>query len=199
MIKIFSPIGIILLLSAISLSTACTPSEKLAQPTLTETPIASEPSTPPAVDETPLVAENPAQDLKSESGPIAFIKKIEKTEKEYRLETEFSVMTQGDAAVNLAIKETKCPKARIFDGDCAPSLNNNFYISKKRTPRTLTATLETKVVLNTPSPDGLVSQETTVEKLFNLFNQTDAYNSDSPFRIEEKDGVATQIEEQYIP
>jgi len=128
---------------------------------------------------------------------VAFIKKITFQQNQYTMDVETTEMLNGDEAIAKAIAETGCSKERIFDGDCAPSLNNNFYFSKVRVNKTLTANTDVKVFLIT-SP-SMELRESSLEQLKNLFEQTDAFDIKTPFRIEEKNGIISKITQQYIP
>lgn len=110
-----------------------------------------------------------------------------------------STMFGGDEAVKQAVMETGCDVDRITDGSCAPSLNNNYYISKKFSPK-LTFLLAQSVKISILQ--DLNMTQISAEHLFNLFTQTDAFamgENRTPFIIDLEDGKINKIEQFYTP
>ncbi len=107
-------------------------------------------------------------------------------------------MFEGDAAIEVAIQDTKC--GTLKPSDCAPSLNNGFYI------RNLSKVLQT-VTLGMSTDVYLLSQadSSKLEKigLLDLKKKFDAgLLGDltlSPFWITVKNGKVSKVEQQYIP
>lgn len=107
-------------------------------------------------------------------------------------------MFDGEEAINVAREETQCKKEEI--SECAPSLNNGFYIRNK-TPSTqkLFISVLTEVYIFSEKDSA------TLEKvgIFDLKKKYDAGGSiylNAPFWITVENGnKITKIEQQYIP
>lgn len=127
------------------------------------------------------------------------ILKVEQKKKQLYATIASSTMLSGNTALQLAIQETGCPEAKITDGECAPSLNNGFYISRKLGKElTLPLSKNVEVFL----VQGTEPVQMTGDQFFNLFTQTDAFSlgeNRTPFLIEVVDGQIKKVEQQYIP
>lgn len=97
-------------------------------------------------------------------------------------------MLQGEEAIIAAIEDTKCPREKITDGNCAPSLNNNFYIRDKG-ERNNSLELSKDVKIFNASGAEITYAEL---KAYSSLEAT-------PFYIEEADGKVITLIEQYLP
>lgn len=97
-------------------------------------------------------------------------------------------MFQGEEAITAAMEDTGCPREKITDGNCAPSLNNNFYIRDKGASK---SPLELSKDLKIFNSSGV---EITYEQL-----KAYQYLATTPFYIEEVDGKVITLIEQYLP
>ncbi len=153
---------------------------------------------------------NPAPQINSEEDTnqnqgteqtIYNIMDVEQKDGQLYLTVKSARMFSGDKAQEQAIKETGCPMERIKNGDCAPSLNNGFYISKQLSPEQRLAVSDDAQIL--------VLDYTTVQlmqvnrgEFFKSYTQTNgvvAGGFNTPFTLEIKDGQINRVEQQYIP
>jgi len=153
--------------------------------------------------ETPLAYKEITQLPSEENSPsstisVAYIKQISQEGDTYKADIDIATMYGGQKAIEVAIEETKCPIEKVFDGDCAPSLNNNFYISNpEKGTETLTIDSNSKIEIYTA--DEL--REIDLEGFYSLWTQTDAFtNGWNLFTIEiETTGKITKLSSVYLP
>lgn len=116
----------------------------------------------------------------------------------YKVEIDKATMYGGRKAIEVAMEETKCPIGKVFNGDCAPSLNNNFYISN---PEKKTETLEIDANAKIEVYTADEKREIDLEGFYNLWTQTDAFSGGYQFFTVESGptGKITKMSSVYLP
>ncbi|NCS99516.1 hypothetical protein GW765_00885 [Candidatus Parcubacteria bacterium] len=118
---------------------------------------------------------------------------------QYSMRVRSTAEYGGDYAIEKAIEETGCERSRIYDGDCAPSLNNNFYLSTAfGDEQVLTISQDTNIFLY----EGDHLRATSQEAFVNLFTQTDAFGGGDywqPFILEIHKTDVLNITAVYLP
>ncbi|MFA5820704.1 MAG: hypothetical protein WC873_01175 [Candidatus Gracilibacteria bacterium] len=134
----------------------------------------------------------------SSTTPVAYVNQIFQEGDTYKAEIDKATMYGGRKAIEVAMEETKCPIEKVFNGDCAPSLNNNFYISNpEKKMETLEMDDKSKIEIYTTGE----KREIGLEELYNLWTQTDAFRAGTDlFMVEiSPTGKITKMSPLYLP
>lgn len=107
-------------------------------------------------------------------------------------------MFNGEEATAAAMKDTGCSKEKVVE--CAPSLNNAFYIRNTSTStEKYTVTLSTEVYLIS-SEDTSYVEKVSLSQLKEKYTARDLTGLRSaPFWITVKNGKILRVEQQYLP
>ncbi len=137
--------------------------------------------------------------------PITFIKDVYDKNNTTYLAADAAEMLSGKIAETMALKETGCSREHLFDGDCAPSLNNAFYISNPVTTTIPLPLAKTVKITMTTVPWNHSSNSTlsvTLTEFKKLFHQPPFSNFNAtmiPFNLVIQNGEVITITEQYLP
>lgn len=144
-------------------------------------------------------ADQSSTNINSKGTPIYFIKKIAEKTGSYTVDIDAALIFSGEDAIEIASKETGCSKQQLMDGDCAPSLNNDFYISNPdKTTQTLSISSNVKVSLLQDTDHGMDLKETTFENFKNMF-AADGFTKDTPYTLVIHRGIISDMEQYYLP
>lgn len=133
---------------------------------------------------------------KSTAKQIAYIKNSSQKQDKYYLDLDYAQMYGGDEAVTVALNETGCSREKISDGNCAPSLNNGFYISNPdRATTTLLLPPTVKIMIE---DKGAQQKSISTENFIKLWKEKQITEK-TPFIVSQENGVITKLAEQYLP
>ncbi|MFA4891007.1 MAG: hypothetical protein WC604_01465 [Candidatus Gracilibacteria bacterium] len=155
-------------------------------------------------EETPIIEDQAMTQLPSEENSpssttsVAYVNQISQEGDTYKAEIDTATMYGGRKAIEVAMEETKCPIGEVFNGDCAPSLNNNFYISNPE-KKTETLEIDSNSKIEVYTADEI--REIDLEGFYNLWTQTDAFMAGwNLFTIEiGPTGKITRLSSVYLP
>ena len=195
----YKTIQFLILISSVLLISACLPPDRNKPGTPTV-----EDATQPAPVESTKITELPSEKQSpSSTKTIIYINKFYKENNNYMVNFDAATMHSGRKAIEVAMDETNCPIETVFDGDCAASLNNNFYISNpEKFVETMKVDANAKIEVNTADDDsGVTNKEIDAEGFYSLWTETDAFSSEgSIFTMEfDSTGTITKISQQYLP
>lgn len=98
---------------------------------------------------------------------------------------------QGEEAIVTAMKDTGCPREKITDGNCAPSLNNDFY-KKDLGPNDTPLEISNDVKIY-----DMINQKMTYEELKEHYKNNQYF--EIVFDVKILDGKVVEIHEKYNP
>lgn len=135
---------------------------------------------------------------------MGFIKRVYEQDGTWYAEIDFAQWLSGDEAVEAAVEDTGCSRDSVVQGDCAESLNNNFYIRNRSSIRhTFLFDETTKVSLLTQSPDAPVGlREVGFIEFIDEFNRSsrdDAPLRFFPYDVEIVHDTFVSITQRYTP
>ena len=120
---------------------------------------------------------------------IGYITDIENKNGQLYVSFDEAIWLVGEEAISTAIIETGCVRENIYNGECAPSLNNGFYISN----------IDTQSVLFKLSNSAIMGNNKTGEVLISSDNFRDVYTKSALYSINIKNSQVTQITAMYMP
>lgn len=132
---------------------------------------------------------------------IGFIKKVyEKSDKKY-LDIDYIQMFSGEAAIKAAMEDTGCSREKVSNGDCAPSLNNNFYIRNQDSQiRTFEISDKVTIIsLKVENMEEMPVQFSYFKSIFSDDTPDRQWLKIAPYNIEIDEGIITLISQQYLP
>lgn len=154
-------------------------------------------------EETPIEYKEMTQLPSEETSPssttsVAYVQQISQEGDTYKAKIDIATMYGGRKAIEVAMEETKCPIGTVFNGDCAPSLNNNFYISNLE-KKMETLEIDNNAKIEVYTADKLRGID--LEGFYSLWTQTDAFTEGwNLFTIEiSPTGKITRLTSVYLP
>jgi len=132
---------------------------------------------------------------------IGFIKKVyEKSSKRY-LEIDYIQMFSGEAAIEAAMEDTGCSREKISNGDCAPSLNNGFYIRNNNSQIRIFE-ISNKAIIKSLKEENMSEMPVQFSYFKSIFSDETPEHQwlkTAPYNIEISGGIITLISQQYLP
>lgn len=113
------------------------------------------------------------------------------------LEIDEIQFLSGEEAVQQVIKDTGCPREKVYE--CAPSMNNDFYISNPEKETKLyrvSNSAKLQIMINPGSP---VLSGITFQEFADLYNSDQLLLKQLPFNFKLQNGEIIFVEEQYTP
>ncbi len=103
---------------------------------------------------------------------------------------------QYEEGIEAAMEDTGCPREKITWGDCAPSLNNGFYVRVSDQEEVFS--VQSNANIETFAPGSAeYFKHMTFSEFYDHWNAYDEYSP--PYHLRIENGEIVEIVERYVP